>query len=376
MSQLGSNKKESLGCLGSSVLLLIKVFIFGGGNMKKVSLIMTVLMMFFAASNTVNAHPGRTDANGGHTCRTNCEKWGLKYGEYHYHNGGGFGGGSSSGSTSTVQPSGPSPEEIAEEREKSQGEKDGYAAGLKAGYEGKPDIPSPSGSYAYQEGYNAGYEKGYAEGAKKLEVEKPKARNEGYEFGKKSDSIIIPKKYQNNEHLKAAFEEGFRKAVFERDEAKKKEYAKLGYQDGIKDIKNEPKDVKAIYISAYLEGYEKGQQELKKRFFKQGYDAAFKMLEYKKPKLEKEKYIKWYKEGFESNKEVKKIQEVAFELGKNGENYSLPKEYAHAEPIFKHYYNLGLEENKKEKTQTTLGIGAIILGWIVRRFYVAKKMIN
>ncbi|WP_404815112.1 YHYH domain-containing protein [Psychrobacillus glaciei] len=34
------------------------------------------------------AHSGRTDANGGHTCRTNCEKWGLSYGQYHYHNGG------------------------------------------------------------------------------------------------------------------------------------------------------------------------------------------------------------------------------------------------------------------------------------------------
>ena len=33
------------------------------------------------------AHPGRTDKYGGHTCRTNCEKWGLEYGEYHYHNG-------------------------------------------------------------------------------------------------------------------------------------------------------------------------------------------------------------------------------------------------------------------------------------------------
>lgn len=36
----------------------------------------------------VSAHPGRTDANGGHTCRTNCEDWGYRYGEYHYHNGG------------------------------------------------------------------------------------------------------------------------------------------------------------------------------------------------------------------------------------------------------------------------------------------------
>ncbi|MDG4658093.1 YHYH domain-containing protein [Ectobacillus antri] len=34
------------------------------------------------------AHPGRTDANGGHVCRTNCQQWGLQYGQYHYHNGG------------------------------------------------------------------------------------------------------------------------------------------------------------------------------------------------------------------------------------------------------------------------------------------------
>ncbi|QLC85419.1 YHYH domain-containing protein [Priestia megaterium] len=31
------------------------------------------------------AHPGRTDEDGGHTCYTNCEEWGLEYGEYHYH---------------------------------------------------------------------------------------------------------------------------------------------------------------------------------------------------------------------------------------------------------------------------------------------------
>ncbi|MDH4619667.1 YHYH domain-containing protein [Brevibacillus sp. AY1] len=44
---------------------------------------------------SVQAHPGRTDSNGGHTCRTNCEKWGLSYGQYHYHNN----GSTSSGST-------------------------------------------------------------------------------------------------------------------------------------------------------------------------------------------------------------------------------------------------------------------------------------
>lgn len=33
---------------------------------------------------SVYAHPGKTDAHGGHTCHTNCAKWGLKDGEYHY----------------------------------------------------------------------------------------------------------------------------------------------------------------------------------------------------------------------------------------------------------------------------------------------------
>lgn len=46
----------------------------------------------------IDAHPGRTDSNGGHTCRTNCAKWGLEDGEYHYHNGGGS---SNSGSESS-----------------------------------------------------------------------------------------------------------------------------------------------------------------------------------------------------------------------------------------------------------------------------------
>lgn len=34
---------------------------------------------------SVFAHPGRTDASGCHTCRTNCPSWGLSTGEYHCH---------------------------------------------------------------------------------------------------------------------------------------------------------------------------------------------------------------------------------------------------------------------------------------------------
>lgn len=51
--------------------------------------LMVMSLTIWGTSETAWAHPGRTDANGGHTCRTNCEKWGLQYGEYHYHNGGG-----------------------------------------------------------------------------------------------------------------------------------------------------------------------------------------------------------------------------------------------------------------------------------------------
>ncbi|WP_429991957.1 YHYH domain-containing protein [Metabacillus fastidiosus] len=39
-----------------------------------------LLMPSFAS-----AHPGNTDANGGHHCWTNCGYWGYDYGEYHYH---------------------------------------------------------------------------------------------------------------------------------------------------------------------------------------------------------------------------------------------------------------------------------------------------
>jgi len=49
-------------------ILLVSVVLFGAGD--------------------IEAHPGRTDPSGGHTCRKNCPSWGLEYGEYHYHNGG------------------------------------------------------------------------------------------------------------------------------------------------------------------------------------------------------------------------------------------------------------------------------------------------
>lgn len=62
-------------------------------------LVATVAVLF--AHGTAQAHPGRTDSSGCHTCKTNCPSYGLDYGEYHCHNG----GGSTGGGGSTYTPS-------------------------------------------------------------------------------------------------------------------------------------------------------------------------------------------------------------------------------------------------------------------------------
>lgn len=58
-------------------------------NMKnKVNRVLTAIAILtvLAAPGIASAHPGRTDVYGCHTCKTNCPKWGLSYGEYHCHN--------------------------------------------------------------------------------------------------------------------------------------------------------------------------------------------------------------------------------------------------------------------------------------------------
>lgn len=51
-----------------------------------IAMILVIVGTWGSASPAADASPGRTDKNGGHTCYTNCAKYGLKDGEYHYHN--------------------------------------------------------------------------------------------------------------------------------------------------------------------------------------------------------------------------------------------------------------------------------------------------
>lgn len=53
--------------------------------MKKKIKRLIMIMIVILSPLYVEAHPGRTDSNGCHTCKKNCAKWGLRYGQYHCH---------------------------------------------------------------------------------------------------------------------------------------------------------------------------------------------------------------------------------------------------------------------------------------------------
>ena len=55
--------------------------------MKKIFLIVLLLFLAGFLPTDAVAHPGRTDAKGGHVCRTNCDKWGVALNQWHSHNG-------------------------------------------------------------------------------------------------------------------------------------------------------------------------------------------------------------------------------------------------------------------------------------------------
>lgn len=46
-----------------------------------------VILFFLISVSPVEAHPGRTDADGCHYCRTNCDRWGVAWNERHCHGG-------------------------------------------------------------------------------------------------------------------------------------------------------------------------------------------------------------------------------------------------------------------------------------------------
>ena len=78
-----------------------KYKVVGGMFVKKLFFSILLLGSIFMCITPVSAHRGGLDANGCHTCRTNCESYGLSYGEYHCHNGNSSSSSSSSSSSNS-----------------------------------------------------------------------------------------------------------------------------------------------------------------------------------------------------------------------------------------------------------------------------------
>lgn len=56
--------------------------------MKRIWIVFSILILNLITPSVINAHPGRTAADGCHYCRTNCDRWGVPWGERHCHGGG------------------------------------------------------------------------------------------------------------------------------------------------------------------------------------------------------------------------------------------------------------------------------------------------
>jgi hypothetical protein len=212
-------------------------------------------LLIITMSYKVEAHPGGTDSNGGHRCWTNCEQWGLKYGEYHYSNGSVSNNNDAvtapDTTNNTIDQSSPSIEEQCQ-----QGKLDGYNAAYDDALSGNFDN---SYEWTGTEEYNRCYRIGLDEGAKRgkevyysnLEKEQ-NSKKDGFityiddkDKGKTVETLTIklPSKYFFNSSV--AFQAGY-KAGF------------TDFHDGYNYDENDDFYSSGITLSDYQKGYKIG----------------------------------------------------------------------------------------------------------------------
>lgn len=381
------------------------------GMKKLVGLCFSALLVSTAVS--VEAHPGRTDSNGGHTCRKDCEKWGLQYGEYHYHNGGGSSGGGGGSVAQPVAAPQPTAEEIRQQ-ELTAGQNAGYTAGAAYGAtsltvkEGK----TTEGSKAYQEGYVAGYKKGMEEAQQQLKQKIEQAKTAGEKAGKALQTEQVPEQFSQIDEVKKAYQESYKPAYKAAEQEKITEHKAQGKEHGL--VLAEAAKVDDRFKAAYEEGYKEGKQQKEKQLHKQGYDKGFELapadkldqkfmaaytagyeegkqaiedkvkaegealaftaIDYE-PAYKEEPFATWHQQGFDNNTEREAIITRAYESGVAGEKYELPTELAHAEPLFEHHYAIG-NEAYKQKQNGALAAGAGIVAVGGGGYYLYRRKRN
>lgn len=201
-------------------------------NMKKITYCAVAIGLLLLGTQPVKAHPGRTDSNGCHVCRTNCDKWGLSTGEYHCHNGGSSsttsnssnssvsnsvsnssGGGSTSSNNITQQPKQTTPKINYALK----GKEDGYKA-----KKNNPNMELEDALYTYTD---SAYKNAYDEAFIKVETElNSTSKRLGEKNGEKDALETEEYKLDNvpDDVIKTVYEDAYKKAY---DNVEKKEIA-------------------------------------------------------------------------------------------------------------------------------------------------------
>ncbi|WP_434179613.1 YHYH domain-containing protein [Bacillus thuringiensis] len=367
-------------------------------------LLLTTSIALLVAPISAYAHPGRTDANGGHTCRTNCEKWGLQYGEYHYHNKPASSSGATSPAPSQNNNSAVEAERQAEAQRNTEAEKQ-RAAEAQRNAEAEKQRNAEAQRNAEEERQRVAEEQRKAEEARKQEeaqrqADMEKGQLEGqkngetdFKAGKNDAEVHLAGKSdaykqafkatyaaawsleeQKKTHFekgkeqglaqetmddsqvaaefKVNFVDGFKVGNKERTEKIEKEQAELGEKTG-KELaeKNPGNREKEVYVKAYETAYEKGYKSTKKAVEKAGYKYAFENYDLKVPaKYERNELLKkWFTEGFKSNKKAAEIREEGYKKGDSWFSFFyksfVPSEYKEYKE-YKELYEQAIEKGK------------------------------
>ncbi|SEO11528.1 hypothetical protein SAMN04488134_1046 [Amphibacillus marinus] len=386
--------------------------------MKKSGLIIVLIIFTLFSLNTyqVYAHPGRTDANGGHYCRTNCEKWGYEYDEYHYHNSGGSG--SSSGSSSSTSTGTPAPAKPSyTQADVDEGTEDGEKAGYEAGYSrSEKRSTSDHSDEGYKIGYSAGYLAGYNAGLEKIKAEDrdaglakgktdgkqgardgqatPEAKagrsddwnagyqeayqlaynNEeqvmeaeqaGYDMGELLLELVVPEKYQADNALSVAFktfyQTGFDKA-FAEEEAN---YYQSGYDRGYA-LEDDGMDLAdERFNDAFESGYQAGLAAKLAEFFEQGYHDAFLMIDFELPdSILEQKLQESYQAGFMANEIAAEIKNKAFNLGYENKEYVIADTFLvndDSGSLYDELFYQGQEARQSDRQQQLKVTGIVLI---------------
>ena len=296
-------------------------------------------LFFFVSDDAMGvvAHPGRTDANGCHTCRTNCAKWGLSQGEYHCHNGGtSSGSGSSSNRSNSASTNYQqqladqkaaeklAKKQAAEEKkqkeayiasEKSSGETDGYQYKMK-----HPDesIGSLSGTSEY---YRESYQSGYAKADEQLtkETQEVADKNSAADATKLSKmNLNVPEGVKKELYLETykekfkEYEDNYRNSVKQdaKESAMIDAYDFNGKLDHTKEIEEKGRDIYQKTYDTNYDLYTKDIEESKDYVSGKGYDDG---------KTFQDKTDSSYEQfdDFKAYAEMQKIYDASYQEGRN-----------------------------------------------------------